>query len=84
MDPFEEEEAPERFAGTVLKSCSACHEAAGMHSFLSYSRERFGPVDVPPPKLIVSTPSLETATQIQWIERQRSLRLTEEVAERVR
>ena len=46
--------------------------------------ERFGPVDVPPPKLIVSTPSLETATQIQWIERQPSLRLTEEVAERVR
>ena len=84
MDPFESEEAPERFAGAVLKSCSACHEAAGMHSFLSYSRERFGPFDVPPPKLNVSTPSLETATQIQWIERQRSLRLTEEVAERVR
>ena len=84
IDPFEEEEAPERFAGTGLRSCSACHEAAGMHSFLSYSRERFGPVDVPPPKLNVSTPSLETATQIQWIERQRSLKLTEEVAERVR
>src|SRR3984957_16111529 len=84
MDPFESEEAPERFAGEVLKSCSACHEAAGLHSFLSYSRERFGPFDVPPPKLIVSTPSLETATQIQWIERQRSLRLTEEVAEHVR
>jgi hypothetical protein len=84
IDPFEEEEAPERFAGIGLRSCSACHEAAGMHSFLSYSRERFGPVDVPPPKLNVSTPSLETATQIQWIERQRSLRLTEEVAERVR
>ena len=84
MDPYESEEAPERFAGAVLKSCSACHEAAGMHSFLSYSRERFGPFDVPPPKLNVSTPSLETATQIQWIERQRSFRLTEEVAEHVR
>jgi len=84
IDPFEQEEAPEGFGGTVLKSCSACHEAAGMHSFLSYSRERFGPFDVPPPKLIASTPSLETATQTQWIERHRSLRLKEEVAERVR
>jgi hypothetical protein len=81
IDPFERDEAPEDFAGAVLRSCSACHEAAGMHSFLSYSRERFGPFDVPPPKLIVSTPSLETARQIQRIERQRSLRLREEVAE---
>ena len=76
-DMFEMDDDPTSFEGIVLQSCSSCHEAAGMHSFLSYSRERFGPNDVPPPKLIASTPSLETATQIQWIKRHRSLTFTE-------
>jgi hypothetical protein len=65
IDAFEMEEDPERFEGAELQSCSSCHDAAGMHSFLSYSRERFGPTDVPPPKLIASTPSRESAMQTQ-------------------
>jgi hypothetical protein len=77
IDAFEMEEDPERSEGAELQSCSSCHDAAGMHSFLSYSRERFGPHDVPPPKLIASTPSRESAMQIQWIERHGSLTFTE-------
>ena len=69
IDAFEMMENPERDQGIELQSCSSCHEAAGIHSFLSYSRERFGPADVPPPKLIGSTPARESSTQIQWIER---------------
>jgi hypothetical protein len=84
IDAFEMDDDPTSFEGTVLQGCSSCHEAAGMHSFLSYSRERFGPNDVPPPKLIASTPSLETATQIQWIKRHRSLTFTEGVPNRIR
>jgi hypothetical protein len=83
-DVFEMDDDPTSFEGIVLRGCSSCHEAAGMHSFLSYSRERFGPHDVPPPKLIASTPALETATQIQWIKRHGSLTFTEGVADRVR
>ena len=77
------EKDPESWQGVVLQSCSSCHEAAGIHSFLSYSRERFGPTDVPPPKLIASTPSRETALQIRWIERHRSLAFPEGVATRI-
>lgn len=77
IDAFEMEEDPERSEGAELQSCSSCHDAAGMHLFLSYSRERFGPHDVPPPKLIASTPSRESAMQIQWIERHGSLTFTE-------
>jgi hypothetical protein len=84
IDAFEMEEDPERFEGAELQSCSSCHDAAGMHSFLSYSRERFGPHDVPPPKLIASTPSRESAMQIQWIERHGSLKFAEGVANRIR
>lgn len=84
IDAFEMEEDPERFEGAELQSCSSCHDAAGMHSFLSYSRERFGPTDVPPPKLIASTPSRESAMQIQWIERHGSLKFAEGVANRIR
>lgn len=69
IDAFEMMENPESDQGIELQSCSSCHEAAGIHSFLSYSRERFGPADVPPPKLIGSTPARESSTQIQWIER---------------
>ena len=83
-DVFEMDDAPTSLEGIVLQSCSSCHEAAGMHSFLSYSRERFGPHDVPPPKLIASTPSIETAVQIQWIKRHGSLAFAEGVADRVR
>ena len=74
IDVVETENDPERWAGVVLLSCSSCHEAAGMHSFLSYSRERFGPTDVLPPKLIESSPSRESAVQIRWIERHRNLK----------
>jgi len=83
-DVFEMDDDPTTFEGIVLQGCSSCHEAAGMHSFLSYSRERFGPNDVPPPKLIASTPSLESATQIQWIKQHRSLKFAEGLADRVR
>jgi hypothetical protein len=84
IDPFEMEVDPERWQGVVLRTCSSCHEAAGIHSFLSYSRERFGPTDVPPPKLIASTPSRETALQIRWIERHGNLAFAEGVANRIR
>jgi hypothetical protein len=84
MDPFEMEVDPESWQGMVLRTCSSCHEAAGIHSFLSYSRERFGPTDDPPPKLIASTPSRETAVQIQWIERHGNLALANRVANQIR
>lgn len=67
VDVFEMDEAPEHSEGLELRSCSNCHEAAGLHSFLSFSRERFGPTDVPPPKLFASTPFRESEVQIQWI-----------------
>jgi hypothetical protein len=67
-DVFEDEsEKPESWEGAVLLSCSGCHEFAGMHSFLSYSRHRFGAGTGPPPKLIESNPARETAVQIRWI-----------------
>jgi hypothetical protein len=84
IDAFEMEEDPKTFEGIVLRSCSACHEAAGIHSFISYSRERFGPNDIPPPKLIASTPSRESATQIQWIEQHGNLAFADRVADRIR
>jgi hypothetical protein len=75
FDMFEDEkQRPEVWAGDVLRSCSSCHEAAGMHSFLSFSRERFGPYDVPPPKLIPSDPVQESGVQIRWTQ-QHGLRL---------
>jgi hypothetical protein len=84
IDPFEMEVDPESWQGVVLRACSNCHEAAGIHSFLSYSRERFGPTDVPPPKLIASTPSRETAVQLQWIERHSSLALANGMPNHIR
>jgi hypothetical protein len=69
IDPFEFELDPESWRGMALQTCSNCHDAAGIHSFLSFSRGKFGPTDVPPPKLIVSTPSRETSLQIERIER---------------
>jgi hypothetical protein len=84
MDPFDMDVDPDRWQGIVLRTCANCHETAGIHSFLSYSRERFGPTDVPPPKLIASTPSRETAVQLQWIERHSSLALANGVANHIR
>jgi hypothetical protein len=66
---FEMESDPAAVEGIVLQSCFSCDEPAGIHSFLSYSHERFGPYEVSPPKLIASAPALETAMQIQWIKR---------------
>jgi len=67
-DVFEDEkEKPESWEGTVLDTCSACHENSGMHSFISYSRYRFGAGTGLPPKLIASSPSEETAAQIRWV-----------------
>ena len=69
IDSFEREnDEPEHLAGVVLLSCSACHEFAGIHSFISYSRARFGSGDGPPPKLVKSNPARESAVQIRWIE----------------
>jgi hypothetical protein len=84
IDPLEMEVDAERWQGIVLRTCASCHEAAGIHSFLSYSRERFGRTDVPPPKLIASTPSRETALQIRWIERHGSLTLAKSLTNRIR
>jgi hypothetical protein len=84
IDAIETEKDAERWQGVVLRTCSSCHDAAGIHSFLSYSRERFGPTDVSPPKLIASTPSRETALQIQRIERHGNLTLAKGVANHIR
>jgi hypothetical protein len=84
FDAFEMHENPERFQGEVLRGCSVCHDAAGMNSFLSYSRDRFSRLDGPPPKLIASTPPRETARQIQWIEQHGKLSFADRVANRVR
>jgi hypothetical protein len=84
FDAFEMHENLERFEGIELRSCSVCHDAAGMNSFLSYSRDRFSRLDGPPPKLIASTPSRETATQFQWIEQHGSLAFADRVADRAR
>jgi hypothetical protein len=56
-DVFESEgEKLESEEGIVLLTCSSCHEFAGMHSFISYSRHRFGAGIGTPPKLIESNP----------------------------
>lgn len=73
-DMFESEnEKPEIWQGVVLLSCSGCHEFAGMHSFLSYSRARFGAGTGLPPKLVEGNPARESAAQIRWIERHHNL-----------
>jgi hypothetical protein len=67
-DIFESDtEKPESEEGIVLLTCSGCHEFAGIHSFISYSRHRFGAGIGTPPKLIESSPSREAAVQTRWI-----------------
>jgi hypothetical protein len=73
-DVFESEgEKPESEEGIVLLTCSSCHEFAGIHSFISYSRHRFGAGVGTPPKLIESNPDREAAVQIGWIVQQHKL-----------
>ena len=60
-------EQPESEEDIVLLTCSSCHEFAGIHSFISYSRHRFGAGVGTPPKLIESNPDREAAVQIAWI-----------------
>jgi len=68
IDVFESEgEKPESEEGVVLDRCSGCHVFAGIHSFLSYSRARFGAGTGTPPKLIGSNPDREAVVQIGWI-----------------
>jgi len=75
-DVFESEgEKPESEEGIVLLTCSSCHEFAGMHSFISYSRHRFGAGVGTPPKLIESNPDREAAVQIGWIVQHQKLAL---------
>jgi hypothetical protein len=75
-DVFESEgEKPESEEGIVLLTCSSCHEFAGMHSFISYSRHRFGAGVGTPPKLIESNPDREAAVQIGWIVQHHKLAL---------
>jgi hypothetical protein len=75
-DVFESEgEKPESEEGIVLLTCSSCHEFAGMHSFISYSRHRFGAGIGTPPKLIESNPDREAAVQIGWITQHQKLAL---------
>jgi hypothetical protein len=81
-DIFESDnEKPESQEGVVLLTCSGCHEFAGMHSFLSYSRHRFGAGTGSPPKLIESRPSRESAVEIRWIE-QHEKRIISESSQR--
>jgi hypothetical protein len=76
IDAFESEgEKPESEEGIVLLSCSGCHDFAGIHSFISYSRHRFGAGVGTPPKLIESHPDLEAAVQIGWIVQHHKLTL---------
>ena len=73
---FESEgEKPESEEGIVLLTCSSCHEFAGMHSFISYSRHRFGAGIGMPPKLIESNPDREAAVQTAWIVQHHKLAL---------
>jgi hypothetical protein len=75
-DVFESEgEKPESEEGIVLLSCSSCHDFAGMHSFISYSRHRFGAGIGTPPKLIESNPDREAAVQTGWIAQHHKLAL---------
>lgn len=68
-DEFEDENSPEEAGrAIILRQCAECHSSAGIHSFLSYSRERFRiSDDLPPPKLIESTPAREAAVEMDWI-----------------
>lgn len=68
-DEFEDRNNPEEAGKTViLRQCGECHSSAGIHSFLSFSRERFRiSDDLPPPKLIESTPDREAAVEMDWI-----------------
>lgn len=68
-DEFEDENNPEEAGqAIVLRQCGACHSFAGIHSFLSYSRMRFRiSDDLPPPKLIESTPARQAAVEMDWI-----------------
>jgi hypothetical protein len=75
-DVFESEgEKPESEEGIVLRTCSSCHEFAGTHSFISYSRHRFGAGVGTPPRLIESNPDREAAVQTAWIVEQHRLTL---------
>jgi hypothetical protein len=75
-DVFEDDtEKPESEEGIVLFTCSSCHEFAGIHSFISYSRHRFGAGMGTPPKLIESSPSREAAVQTGWIVQHHELAL---------
>jgi hypothetical protein len=75
-DVFESERATSGIeGGVVLLRCSGCHEYAGMHSFISYSRHRFGAGIGTPPKLIESNPDREAAVQIGWIAQHQKLAL---------
>jgi hypothetical protein len=60
-------EQPESEEDIVLLTCSSCHEFAGIHSFISYSRHRFGAGVGTPPKLLESNPDREAAVQTAWI-----------------
>jgi hypothetical protein len=75
-DVFESDtEKPESEEGIVLLTCSSCHEFAGIHSFISYSRHRFGAGVATPPKLIESNPNREAAVQTGWIVQHHKLAL---------
>ena len=75
-DVFESERAKSEIeGGVVLLRCSGCHEYAGIHSFISYSRHRFGAGIGMPPKLIESNPDREAAVQTAWIVQHHKLAL---------
>jgi hypothetical protein len=68
-DEFEDRNDPEEAGqAVILRQCGECHSSAGIHSFHSFSRERFRiSDDLPPPKLIESTPGREAAVEMDWI-----------------
>jgi hypothetical protein len=76
IDVFDSKgEKPESEEGVVLHGCSGCHEFAGIHSFLSYSRARFGAGTGMAPKLIESNPEREAGVQTEWIAQHHELAL---------
>src|SRR5207245_5752421 len=64
----------ELLAGTVvLRTCGSCHEAVGLPSFISYSRERFGSGEGSPPKLIEPTVARDEPRQIDSLTAQANI-----------
>ena len=65
QDIFQNDVDPARWGSNVLLRCSTCHEFAGIQSFLSYSRARFGAGVGTPPKLVESNPDFNASGHLR-------------------